>query len=79
MRGVCDGLPGDIPYLRSNCLYDWAIRYRDPGYCHKFTKQEIDGAARCWNKMAEELKDKTLCENIPPGNHYRGLCDSLKP
>jgi hypothetical protein len=79
MKNVCDGLPKDIPHLRAECLYDWAIRFRDSAYCQKFTKEDIDGVARCWNKMAEELKDQHLCQKIPSDHYYRGICDRLKP
>jgi hypothetical protein len=75
MRTVCDDLPKDIPGLQASCWYDWAIRFKDSRFCASFTKEDTDGSSRCWAKMAQELKDRTLCMKIPPGDHYRGICE----
>jgi hypothetical protein len=77
-RDVCDGLPADIHALRENCYYDWAIRYRDARFCNKFDPKDFGGAERCWLKMAEVLKDRSLCRNIKKEPSYVEQCRALK-
>lgn len=77
-RGVCDALPSDIHALRENCYYDWAIRYRDAGFCKKFDAKDFSGAERCWLRMAELLKDRSLCNQIKKEPSYVEQCQALK-
>jgi hypothetical protein len=78
-KGLCDQLPKDISGLQWGCFYDYAILYRDPSFCAKFDKTDVEIADRCWKKMAEVMKDKTLCRKISiTKNHtYKEQCDQL--
>lgn len=81
-RTLCDTLPKDIYALQWNCFYDYAIRYRDPTFCEKYSnlKQDLSGKSRCYLKMAELFKDKKFCKNIiaSKDDSYKEQCDQLK-
>ncbi|HAZ14629.1 MAG: hypothetical protein A2X86_16655 [Bdellovibrionales bacterium GWA2_49_15] len=75
-RGLCDQLPDAIYALKWNCYYEYAIRYRDPKFCDKYSPKEIDGRDRCLLKMAEIFKDKAFCQKISASktNSYKEQC-----
>jgi hypothetical protein len=78
--GLCDELPNSIFALRWNCYYEYAIKYKDLRFCDKYSSAELSGKERCLLKMAEILKDKTICEKITLNkeNSYREQCQGLK-
>jgi len=79
-KGLCDQLPKEIYALQWDCFYDYAILYKDPSFCAKFEKKDVEIADRCWNRMAQVMKDKSLCQKISATkNHtYKEQCDELK-
>jgi hypothetical protein len=77
-RGLCNKLPADIYALRWNCYYEYAIRYKDPSFCENYSAAEVSGKERCWLKMAELMKDKSLCKKITKEKLYVEQCQELK-
>jgi hypothetical protein len=63
-KALCEQLPAEIYALRWNCFYEYAVRYRDASFCDKYTVSEFSGRDRCLLKMAEILKDYSLCKKI---------------
>lgn len=72
-KDLCDQLPEAIFGLRWNCYYEHAIRYRDPIYCDRYPAKDASGRDRCLNKMAELLKDKSLCRKISASKEHTYL------
>lgn len=79
-KTLCDQLPETIYALRWNCYYEFAIRYKDPSFCEKYSVADQSGKDRCFLKMAELLKNKSLCEKISVSkdNSYKEQCNALK-
>jgi hypothetical protein len=79
-KQLCDQLPKDVYALQWNCFYDYAIRFRDPAFCEKYSAQDASGRARCLLKMADLLRDKSYCAKIPESTEhsYRAQCLELK-
>lgn len=77
-RDLCNKLPSDIYGLRWNCYYDYAIRYKDPSFCELYPEKEFSGKERCWLKMAELMKDKSICKKIVKEALYVEQCQALK-
>ena len=63
-KAICEQLPSEIYALRWNCFYEYAVRYRDASFCDKYMTNEFSGRDRCLLKMAEILKDFSLCKKI---------------
>tara|TARA_R110000868_G_scaffold117600_11_gene312343 strand:+ start:4241 stop:4909 length:669 start_codon:yes stop_codon:yes gene_type:complete len=77
-RSLCNKLPAEIYGLRWNCYYDYAIRYKDPSFCELYPEAESSGKERCWLKMADLMKDKSLCKKISKEALYVEQCQALK-
>lgn len=77
-KGLCDQLPDNIYALKWNCFYEYAIRYKDPSYCDKYSLKEISGRDRCLLKMAELLNDHSLCKKISLSTEHSYLEQCLK-
>jgi hypothetical protein len=73
-KGLCEKLPNSIYALKWNCYYNYAIRYRDPGFCDKYSATELSGRDRCLNKMSSLLNDKSLCQKISATSDYKQQC-----
>lgn len=82
IKSLCEKLPKDIYALQWNCFYEYAIRFKDPSFCNKYsnTKEDISGKNRCYLKMAEMLKDKQYCQPIVAAqdDSYKAQCELLK-
>ncbi len=78
-RGLCEQLPESVYALRWNCFYEHAIRYRDVNFCDKYPADESSGRDRCLLKMAEILKDQSLCKKISRSKEHSYLeqCQEL--
>lgn len=78
-KTLCEQLPEDIYALRWNCFYEYAIRYRDASFCDKYAASELSGRDRCLLKMAELLKDHSLCKKISASKEhtYAEQCQQL--
>ena len=63
-RELCDKLPSGTYALKWNCFYEWAIRYKDPLFCEKYSASQLSGRNRCFLKMANLLKSKAMCKKI---------------
>lgn len=77
-RSICDQLPQDIYGLRGNCYYEWAIRLKDSSFCDKYEPGDFSGSERCWLKMVEILKDKSLCRHVKKEPLYVEQCQGIK-
>ncbi len=76
-KALCNKLPAEIYALRWNCYYEYAIRYRDPSFCENYSEAETSGKERCWLKMADLMKDKSLCKKITKDKSYMEQCQEL--
>ncbi len=79
-KSLCDQLPAEIYALRWNCFANYAVRYRDPTFCDKYSEQDVDGKDRCYLKMAEIFSDQQHCKKISESksNTYKEQCSKLK-
>ena len=79
-KNLCDQLPDSIYALKWNCYYEFAISYKDPSFCEKYSKEELSGKDRCYLKMAELFKNKSFCSKISDSKEhtYREQCLSIK-
>lgn len=79
-KGLCEQLPESVYALRWNCFFEYAIRYRDASFCDRYSAKESSGRDRCLLKMAQLLRDKSLCKNISisKDHSYLEQCQDLK-
>lgn len=81
-KTLCEKLPKEIYALQWNCFYEYAIRFKDPTFCDKYSnsKEDISGKNRCYLRMAEMFKDKKYCQPIVAAKDqsYKEQCEALK-
>jgi len=76
-RGLCDQLPeGKNPYRKNNCFYDYAVSFKDPSLCDKFKPEDFQQRDRCLGRLAQTLRDKSLCHKISDTkeHNYKQQC-----
>lgn len=79
-KNLCDLLSDSVYALKWNCFYEYAIRYNDQSICDKYPSKEINGRNRCLLKMAEVLRDKSICNKIVKNSEdtYLEQCLEIK-